>query len=63
MLVYFLYCSEFRNELTCADFSDSLDPGYIVRRVTAYGQYLNDLLRSGDVVFLADFLYVNDLIV
>ena len=63
MSVDFLDCAVLGYELACADFSDSLDTWDIIGRVSAYGQDLNDLLRSGDVVFLADLLYVNDLVI
>ena len=63
MLVDLLDCSEFGNELACSDFTHSLYSWYVIRRVTAYGQDFNDLLRSGDVVFFAYLLYVDDLIV
>ena len=63
MGVYVLYSPEFRYEFAGSDLSHTLDAGNVVGCIAAYRKYFDYLLRSCDVIFLADLLHVNKFVV
>ena len=58
MFIYISYSAVFPYKLACSNLSDSLHSRDIVRGVAAYRQYLDNLFRLADTVFLTDFLRV-----
>ena len=53
------YGSELCYQLSRSDLADAFDSRYIVRTVTAYGQYLNNLFRSLDSVFCTYLCHID----